>query len=117
MSIHDMKIDEHGGGCCGIIHLHEFPTGYQVPAAERDEFLKRQLQRVLDSRPTGGCDCGDCDYIEPGDFITGIECVLADVQMGVWAEVLEANGFKNVFSFHNSNSGNECNVFYLAQNA
>lgn len=103
-----MLIDDHGGNCCGIKHLFYFPADYN---GDRDAFLKSELEGICEY-----FDNYDDEDYSPDTWQGAVEVVLASYQLEEWRKVVEDYGFKEVFSFHNSNSGNRCHVFYLELN-
>ncbi len=126
-------VDEHGGNCCGIQHLHTFPTLANSPPLtkiatleKRVEWIKAGIAAAIDHYDTADdCDCydedgecqGECTSDRSDTWQCAIEVVLTPNQVEEWRESLEACGFKEVFSFHNSNSGNRCHVFFLETNS
>ena len=103
---------QHGGGCCGIIHLHDFCVNgprcetCKIPEKAKtwEEGLRLFIEKTvikyynIDS-PTWNCL---------------VEVVLTEEQIDSgWGPVLDKLGFKRVTEFYNSNSGNTCAVFYL----
>jgi hypothetical protein len=135
-----LSSEDHGGGCCGINHLYGFylprtPKENSSTYYKRKiEFINKGIERCLDvyddnfcdggdNCGCGGCDCGSCPP-PPDDedgcgqptrekWRSAIECVLAEPQIPEWRKPLEECGFKEVFTFLNSNSRNRCYVFYL----
>ncbi len=100
-----MDIEPHGGFCCGITHLYNFPsTG--VSEASRADKIAKWVAAAKKVYKDDGAKVGP-------DWHSAIEAVINEIQLDNWRKPLEANGFKEVFSFHNSNSGNRCYVFYL----
>lgn len=140
-----LVINGHGGGCCGIKHLHSFGN-YHTSDGTKEEFILAMLDKVvLGYRPKTnnpfGCSCDGCmrryntraanekitiDELKEKllleldekrkNWKTAVECVLNGMQYSVWKEPLERCGFKEVFSFKNSNSGHMCHVFYGTTN-
>lgn len=108
----------HGGGCCGMQHLHGFYTPYQWTDEHKRQFLQEGIDSVFDSFAEGGeWEERECDGEDVrSSWRCCIEVVLNEQQLGYWAETLEAAGFKQVYSFLNHNSGNECHVFLLETN-
>ena len=88
-----MIVRNHGGGCCGIRHLSDFPVPYGgVVSADQIEQLRRDIRRVPSGR--------------------AVEVVLTDDQSRDWAPILTAFGFTPVYRFRNSNTGNLLTVYY-----
>lgn len=124
-----IKNEDHGGGCCGIMHLFSF-DGIAVNGETHDSKVARvkvAVEKAIDTYdmdPDCFCDeefrddvC-DCDVKDNRDeWRCAVEAVLAGYQLASWRSPLEECGFKEVFSFHNSNSGNRCHVFYLETNS
>lgn len=105
-----LERSDHGGLCCGIRHvftLGETP-GFPDHVDMEDE--------VVDSTPK--IVRLDENLEKLHTFYEGIcvEVVLAGYQRRTWHEHLIARGFKEVFSFYNSNSHNVCHI-YLWSNA
>lgn len=99
-----MWIEEHGGECCGIRHLHEFEPRNEDSLKRLDKCIqsvKNEFQENLDYDEMRGPPQG------------AIEVVLTDGQMQLWWSALKTRGFRQVVRFKNSNSGNYCNVLYL----
>jgi hypothetical protein len=96
--------NEHGGGCCGMTHLSEFPEiedmldeDYRIPTVkERSDFIRSS--------------------ISSGGHKHCYEIVLTDSQLKYWRSAVRMAGFRRVNRFLNSNSGNYCNVFHLTTN-
>jgi hypothetical protein len=108
----------HGGSCCGMQHLSGFYTIPSWTDAQKKQFLQEGIDSVFDSF-VEGVAWEEREY--NGENVRSIwrcciEVVLNEAQVGYWAETLEAAGFKQVFSFLNHNSGNECHVFLLETN-
>jgi len=83
-----LKIEEHGGGCCGINHIHDFGGR---PGRNRDQLWR---------------DCNENRLC--------LEVVLTDAQ-GVLENhkrFLEEFGFEHTVTFTNPHSQNECYVFH-----
>lgn len=100
-----MKTDHHGGGCCGVTHLHNFGD-YTTPrvVAELDRIL--QLAKDFRERKNDGT------FYETG-FSHLYEVVLTDYQMREWAPILKERGFKLGPRWYNSNSGNYCTMLFF----
>lgn len=122
--VNGLYIERHGGGCCGVNHLYGFPSltdaKYAVNDDKRVEWIKLALENVVidnyDVCECENCD-GDCGYPASNTFKCAIEVILSAGQLAEWRGPLETSGFKEVFDFYNSNSGNQCHVFYLQTNA
>lgn len=129
-----LYISAHGGGCCGIRHLRSFGN-YNSKRGTKKEFVLKSLDDIVksflpDNRTTAGingCNCPSCIRARAAadpevyakrqrEWITAVECVLAGSQYEQWKDTLEECGFKEVFSFRNSNSSNMCHVFYGTTN-
>lgn len=86
-------MEEHGGECCGVKHVHDFDLPERDTAA-----LDRVLKAV--------CPAGNPNRLS--------EVVLTDGQMQQgWGPILRARGFRLVARWRNSNSGNVCNMFVM----
>ena len=86
-----MLISNHGGSCCGVKHLHSFHSPLNFAAGDMGQ-LREMVSRVKKG--------------------ISIEVVLTDTQSALWAPSLVKIGFKPVFRFRNSNSGNRLTVFF-----
>lgn len=103
----------HGGGCCGITHLYNFPLFSSLGAATDDErigWIRSAINQIIDDQ-----DYVDADgeQTEAKNFRHAVEVVLAWDQLNEWRSALETVGFQEVFSFTNDNSGNRCHVFFI----
>lgn len=130
-NLYGFNVEEHGGSCCGIHHVFEFPSTRGTNGAESvkdptnaegEGWLRSAIEDILEDYYQGDEDdtSDDMDrnhHHHMKTWRTGIECVLADYQLKVWKPHLEKVGFKQVFTFHNSNSGNNCTVFYYETNS
>jgi Fe-S cluster assembly iron-binding protein IscA len=97
-----MRISHHGGGCCGVQHLHEFNT----PITEHNiKEFKLRLSNAINSSDNR-------DEEESREVGVLIEAVLTENQEYDWKKILEEHGFNAVTSFINVNSGNECTVYH-----
>lgn len=105
-----MTVSYHGGECCGISHVHDFPMRADAV------WLDRQINRATKEVQEGAQDRVDEDSLEPwrGKFGHAIEVCLTDDQMIVWAETLKKKGFKLGLRWLNDNSGNYCNLLSWA---
>lgn len=108
--------ETHGGRCCGIHHIWNFPLGTFHTPAERTAMV----QQLVDESSQYQFDTYDGDSEEDTSedtYQTAVECVLTDGQLNQgWRDTLIDFGFKPVFRFHNNNSGNDCTVFYYGIN-
>lgn len=114
--VDDLAAEEHGGSCCGMTHLFEFPAA-DGTLAQRCKIVQNGIDRILknayDDLPftwkakfeDGGSDMRHC-----------IEVVITASQKVGWQEPLVDSGFTEVFSFVNSKSGNRCYVYLLETN-
>lgn len=87
-----MRTVNHGGGCCGVNHLHDFSAHGPINSGSFLT-LKNAITRV-----------------RPG---VSIEVVLTDLQSQLWAPSLVKLGFKPVFRFRNANSTCLLTVFFF----
>ena len=101
-----MSVNEHGGYCCGISHVYDFP-----PAAD-ETWLNREINDAISDIRGSWEDSEGEDF--KGNFGHLIEVALTDSQMEVWAPTLKKKGFKLAHRFRNSNSGNVVNVLTYA---
>lgn len=108
-----MRWDEHGGGCCGVSHIFDFPT----LSVDKDEVehLNDIISSLLKSLKDINRDENTDDPLWSGEFSHLFEIVLTDSQMDIWAKTLKEKGFKYVTRWLNDNSGNYCNLLvYLS---
>lgn len=102
------NVNEHGGGCCGIQHINEFPSSNVYTPKARREMIAEAVAEAISEY--------DDDDRDLADWRCALEVVLAEYQIPGWRKPLEDSGFREVFSFLNDNSGNRCYVFYLETN-
>jgi len=102
--------DYHGGGCCGISHVSNFPTRLD------EEWLYREMQEAVEETESGARYAVQEGGLKKwkGKFGHAIEVCLTDDQMVVWAETLKKKGFKLGLRWLNDNSGNYCNLLSWA---
>jgi hypothetical protein len=117
----ELEREEHGGGCCGITHLYNFPFGDTHSLEQKKAGLQKEIDyAVMRHRYADDWierrEDGEDDIDIAKDWRHAIEVILNEHQLQHWNDVLEAVGFKQVFSFLNNNSGNECFVYYLETN-
>lgn len=87
-----MRTANHGGGCCGVNHLWNFPN--HIPLNHGSFLtLKNDIAKVRSG--------------------VSIEVVLTDIQSRVWAPSLVKLGFKPVFRFRNANTTRLLTVFFF----
>ena len=121
--------EEHGGGCCGITHIHTFPTYNEYSnGRERKYYTNEQLEELFISSIDSiigefheendywdDVDSSSSDRLEDGAHL--IEVVLNEHQARwddyFWMKVLKHRGFTLVNTFVNTNSDNCCYVFHL----
>ena len=101
-----MRVQEHGGECCGVTHIlgfHENNGFYGYPTTP--EGLVALIRDDLED--------GDYDY-DPDHPLMGhlFEAILTDRQPAKYHKMLTDYGFKEVNAFKNSNSGNVCRVYH-----
>ncbi len=112
----------HGGECCGIHHIYSFPSIYGVELKERVGWIRAACMEAVDNYDIETCGCGwdDCEDCEadknrtpPEEWQCAVEVVLNNCQFEEWEPALLAAGFKQVYEFLNSNSGNTCRVYFF----
>lgn len=110
----------HGGSCCGIQHIYNFPSIYAVELEERVGWIRKAcMEAVNDYDIDDACDCSGCVAARGGlspdrdNWQCAVEVVLNNHQFEEWEPALLAAGFKQVYEFFNSNSGNTCRVYYF----
>lgn len=103
-----MNFRNHGGGCCGVKHLHGFDakpkTLTYVPYTSRRTKMLTLMKRLI--RENG--------HVR-GARGKMFEVILTDPQireMPEWIAELKAMDFRLVTRFHNS-TGGWCNVFHM----
>ena len=105
-----MTFNYHGGECCGVSHVYDFPH-------RADEaWLNREIFNAIDEIES---DNQEAVYEGSrtrwkGTFGHAIEVCLTDDQMMVWAETLKKKGFRLGLRWLNDNSGNYCNLLSWA---
>ena len=112
-SVCGLDVGNHGGYCCGMRHLFNFPLQTEPNEFSQEEktiWLAEAIERCISSFENDD-NSGELD-----DWRCCIEVTLAEYQLTEWCRTLEEAGFKQVYSFLNSNSGNECHVFLLETN-
>lgn len=105
-----MSYSYHGGECCGISHVHDFPD--RANARWLDDQIDLAISEVEDAAIDRAYFDGEKK--RRGKFGHAIEVVLTDDQMIVWAETLKKKGFKLGLRWLNDNSGNYCNLLTWA---
>lgn len=117
-----MHLVNHGGGCCGIRHIHGMRN--RPEELTFADFQGRRLAGYGDNnnnRPA--VECLDALLAEferrenPDPQSRLIEIVLRGAQVNPWRRTLEARGFFEVCNFVNSNTGNECYIFHKYRNS
>lgn len=87
-----MLVANHGGRCCGVNHLWNFPADGPINPVSFLT-LKDAIARVRSG--------------------VSIEVVLTDIQSRLWAPSLVKLGFKPVFRFRNASSTRLLTVFFF----
>lgn len=110
-----LEEDEHGGGCCGITHLHEFPNRGSNSISACVEFVQNSVDNGLVSAHN---DLGWIakEKIKAKDMRHLFEVVLSETQIEEWRDAVEDCDFVEVNSFLNTKSGKRCHVFHLETN-
>lgn len=127
-------IDPHGGHCCGMLHIYNFPnatihlveSGARPITPHKNVTLEEKVQWIEGVIEQGVCNQYNLyDYDEWDNPVQEVdqekvkkwsclvEAVLVSAQLRIWQKALEQIGFKKVNEFHNSNSGNVCHVFHF----
>lgn len=102
--------EDHGGGCCGMTHVYEFPD------LKTDCTEKGNREAAIDGFLSTVTQTDTRHYANTGSHL--YEVVLLDSQLrSGWLYVLQKAGFRRVSRFLNSNSGNICNVFHKCDTA
>lgn len=126
-SVLPLSVNEHGGGCCGVTHLHGFPT--QITSESKrvkkdcvdlilagiSEALEYNYGHAFDAAAEDDDDDIDDDKRAEvkAAWTACIEVVITDDQKKLWHEPLLLTGFELMTSFKNRNSGNVCNIYHL----
>ena len=102
--------DYHGGGCCGISHVYNFP------ATVDEAWLNREMREAIEDVEQEAQERVEDEDLKKwkGKFGHAIEVCLTDDQMMVWAATLKKKGFKLGLRWLNDNSGNYCNLLSWA---
>lgn len=96
---YNLDVIEHGGGCCGMTHISDFPS---IVDAENKKDRAAMIDAFDEALNDVGTNLSHC-----------IEVVLIDDQLREgWLRIIQKRGFKRVSRFRNSNSNNVCNVFH-----
>ena len=105
-----LKSNRHGGGCCGIKHLSSFENYDNT----------YDFEKIINRAINQGIEDNDERYIDHSSDPLGssllFEVVLNQDQLEDLPNLtiaLSKMGFKEVNSFNNLNSGNECYIFHL----
>lgn len=101
-------VDGHGGQCCGIQHLYYFPSIFGVELEERVKWIQAACMQAVDCVAERGMFLPDRD-----NWQCAVELVLNNEQFVEWEPAVLAAGFKQVYEFLNSNSGNTCRVYFF----
>lgn len=119
-AVRGLHHNNHNGDCCGISHLYDFPStdgtsyGFIMTKEAQLDFVRSAIKGAIAANRE---KYGDLCKVSAEEQHHAIEVVLVDGQFECWAEVLAEIGFKEVWSFLNSNSNNRCHIFYLETNA
>lgn len=117
----------HGGSCCGMTHIWNFPSSPTVVLAARTAYDEDAWTKYRAAIPGHGLVYNDAFPEQTAvkrldeilsritmDRIHGIiEAVLIQAQLPYWQKTLEERGFKIVNAYTNSNSYNLLSVFHL----
>ena len=103
-----MTVEAHGGFCCGVSHVCEFPS--RADARWLDREVKQAIEYVEEGRREYFEDIGRTVNWKEGKFGHLIEVCLTDNQMVEWAQTLKEYGFRLGPRWLNDNSGNYVNL-------
>lgn len=122
----DLRRSGHGGHCCGMTHIWNFPASPETMLDKREEESPKSLDTYLTNNPEMANVINEyfpaqtalerldeilCRIDE--DRPQGIvEAVLIASQVNYWNSVLTERGFKCVNDNMNSNSGNRLYVYH-----
>lgn len=107
-----LKIDYHGGACCGMSHISNF---YGKPDERALQMIKNLIGNNEEDMIEEWEDNREKNYPKRR-FNHAYEVVLTDTQMMEWAEPLKNFGFKKLFRWLNDNSGNYCTLLVYTPN-
>lgn len=112
----ELATEDHGGCCCGMTHLFEFPAP-DGTIADRVAVIQDGVDRILQNAYNDLGWLAKEKYASDGsDMRHCVEVVVTASQKVGWQEALVDCGFTEVFSFVNSKSGNRCFVYLLETN-
>ncbi len=114
-------MEDHGGCCCGISHLYEFPLLADKAWLDRevDHWMEsldkshRENNREYNYYNDEGVDTIPQNF----KFSHLIEVTLTDHQLIPWKDLLKKKGFRHVSRHLNHNSGNYVNLLLLETGA
>lgn len=133
MTTHNVMSKCHGGACCGMTHIWNFPISPNVVLVERLRLNSAEWGKFIEDNPAYLMmtnlsypiqTAGERLYDVIRDIEQGrpslkesrpdgiLEIVLVAYQLAGWKEILAELSFKEVNSRRNSNSGNICHVFH-----
>lgn len=104
----ELSFNDHGGECCGVIHLYDFPTfaGDFRNAEKAEEILRNDIQEAI----------GMCRRSERSKRCILIEVILTEGQLklfdGLYKRLLDEFGFKQGPVWVNSNTGHILYMFH-----
>ena len=114
--------EAHGGDCCGMTHIHGFPYTERMDELSLEDKVSlinavmRNRLIIEFSEDPDDEDERRWAIKEIEDYHKCFEVVLIREQLAHWEEALITAGFNRVFSFENSNTGNQCHVFLTETN-
>jgi len=131
MAIQYLAVQTHGGRCCGIKTIWNFPydpdsrleAKGRLPGIKKDvdiygQGVRKDFNWCREKRPAESAkDRFDSvvAYITKKRPRGLIEVVLSQYQVTYWLKTLTDKGFKEVTTFQNSNTGgNRLTVYHLA---
>lgn len=95
----------HGGRTCGRSHLFSFHTG-RWARSTRVRIIKDGIEQAINANYSPHYGCRE-------KFSHCIEVCLTDFQAKQWEQPLFDCGFKLVYQFKNSKTGNNVRVYLL----
>ena len=111
-----MSVRRHGGKCCGISHLYDLEYQYFGNEDKYIRWLKKECNRAYRNnqrRNLGFFTKWWGNHPEKRQH--AIQVTITD-RMTPWVKHLKVLGFKEVYSFHNGNSGNTVQIYMLTMN-
>lgn len=107
-------LSAHGGGCCGISHIHGFGGSGAISKRNGSSGPKNADEAEARIRFLISKYWKDTGRRLDDKKSRLYEIVLKTSQCKQWQPIIERIGFVKVTDFLNTNSNNRCHVFHLA---